>query len=151
MRRLCFTILVKPRGGKFLYPVSNRTATDLLTCKLVFKGQSPHLATGARDFPGVPGRIRTCGLLVRNQTLYPLSYGDLVQLGCTSLILSKKIFQANCALSVAQPQWVTRKTRKDYNTFLRWCQTQAKVTAVPSLTLSNQPHTHFEWSKPGMA
>lgn len=51
-------------------------------------------------FPGVPGRIRTCGLLVRNQTLYPLSYGDLVQLGCTGLILSKKIFQANCAVSV---------------------------------------------------
>lgn len=24
----------------------------------------------------VPGRIRTCNLLVRNQMLYPLSYGD---------------------------------------------------------------------------
>jgi hypothetical protein len=24
---------------------------------------------------GAPGRIRTCGLLLRRQTLYPLSYG----------------------------------------------------------------------------
>ena len=28
---------------------------------------------------GAPGRNRTCGLLDRNQTLYPLSYGRLEQ------------------------------------------------------------------------
>ena len=33
-----------------------------------------------QNLTGVPGRIRTCGLLVRNQTLYPLSYGDLRRL-----------------------------------------------------------------------
>jgi hypothetical protein len=27
---------------------------------------------------GAPGRIRTCGLLLRRQTLYPLSYGGAV-------------------------------------------------------------------------
>ncbi len=28
---------------------------------------------------GAPGRIRTCGLLLRRQTLYPLSYGGVVK------------------------------------------------------------------------
>jgi hypothetical protein len=28
-----------------------------------------------RENVGAPGRIRTCGLLLRRQTLYPLSYG----------------------------------------------------------------------------
>src|SRR3954451_13121422 len=27
------------------------------------------------EYTGAPGRIRTCGLLLRRQTLYPLSYG----------------------------------------------------------------------------
>lgn len=31
---------------------------------------------GAMMGNGVPGRSRTCDLLDRNQTLYPLSYGD---------------------------------------------------------------------------
>src|SRR5690606_21140098 len=30
---------------------------------------------------GTPGRIRTCGLLLRRQTLYPLSYGRLPMQG----------------------------------------------------------------------
>ena len=28
-----------------------------------------------RTWSGAPNRIRTCGLLLRRQTLYPLSYG----------------------------------------------------------------------------
>src|SRR5262249_26633814 len=37
---------------------------------------SDRLSLGAltRDFVGAPSRIRTCGLLLRRQLLYPLSY-----------------------------------------------------------------------------
>ena len=31
--------------------------------------------TSGPRYTGAPGRIRTCGLLLRRQTLYPLSYG----------------------------------------------------------------------------
>ena len=31
------------------------------------------------DDMSAPGRIRTCGLLLRRQTLYPLSYGGVVK------------------------------------------------------------------------
>jgi hypothetical protein len=45
-------------------------------------------------FPGVPGRIRTCNLLVRNQMLYPLSYGDITVIKALT-ILQQKSARAN--------------------------------------------------------
>ena len=49
-------------------------------------------------FRGTPGRIRTSGLLVRNQTLYPLSYGRMLPGGTTNrrmLILAYGALVAN--------------------------------------------------------
>ena len=43
---------------------------------LVAVSNPPRSVGVLRQLPiGAPGRIRTCGLLLRRQTLYPLSYG----------------------------------------------------------------------------
>ena len=42
-------------------------------------------------FPGVPGRIRTCNLLVRNQMLYPLSYGDTTVVKALTILQQKSV------------------------------------------------------------
>ena len=40
-------------------------------------GPDPRRPCGALNLSGAPGRIRTCGLLIRSQALCPLSYGRL--------------------------------------------------------------------------
>ena len=44
------------------------------TSKQAIRGHQDRPAITGRRVVGTPGRIRTCGLWVRNPTLYPLSY-----------------------------------------------------------------------------
>lgn len=78
VRRSC--LVLRLRVGKFLYStrVEQRRFSYLKKSNLVIIPKTDNVR-----FLGVPGRIRTYGLLVRNQTLYPLSYGDMGDLNFT--------------------------------------------------------------------
>jgi hypothetical protein len=51
---------------------------SITTARVFPQTKKPRAVSGSWFSEGTPGRIRTCDLLVRNQTLYPLSYGRIV-------------------------------------------------------------------------
>jgi hypothetical protein len=50
---------------------------SIATAMAIPQTKKPRAINGSRFSICTPGRIRTCDLLVRNQTLYPLSYGRI--------------------------------------------------------------------------
>src|SRR5215213_4390733 len=80
---------IRTHGGssphRFSRAAPSTTRTPLQTCEVyqrrheatpyrAARGHQNRPADTGRRVGGTPGRIRTCGLWVRNPTLYPLSY-----------------------------------------------------------------------------
>ncbi len=99
-------------------PAADRAETQSHVNRTTGSEMTAKNASEQGKLTGAPGRIRTCGLLLRRQTLYPLSYGgaadQLRQLGLPRLTHPKQDQSTPVLDSIRdkrawlRPRWIPR-------------------------------------------